>query len=274
MNKNNYFIIGLLVIFSFSFLMVAGAEEQCDKTGDLNNNDQVNVLDVQCSILSVLAVLKGLPTPDCVQCSADVNCDNKINVVDTTIVIKRALDLDLPWELDADQNNVPDTCEVEEEEETEFCVFEDENLKNVVKDALDLGSDELIKKSDAEGLTEIDAIYKEIKNLNGSECLTNLKLLNLGYNNISDVSPLSGLINLNYLDLHYNNVDVSSLSGLTNLESLNLNGNDIVDISSLSGLINLEELHLHWNDIIWDDEACAIVKAIEDDGGYVSGDDC
>ena len=67
--------------------------------------------------------------------------------------------------------------------------------------------------------------------------LTNLKWLNLSWNNISDVSALTDLTNLKWLSLELNNVsDVSPLAKLTNLEWLNLTKNPITDFSALAVL--------------------------------------
>src|SRR5687768_1744031 len=58
--------------------------------------------------------------------------------------------------------------------------------------------------------------------------LANLKELNLGSNEISDISPLSQLTNLTSLDLDSNEIsDISPLSQLTNLTSLDLSSNKI-----------------------------------------------
>ena len=75
--------------------------------------------------------------------------------------------------------------------------------------------------------------------------LTNLELLDLYGNSISDISPLSGLTNLTTLSLGENSIsDISSLSELTNLQELDLSGTSISDISALSGLTNLTFLQL------------------------------
>ena len=67
--------------------------------------------------------------------------------------------------------------------------------------------------------------------------LTNLKWLNLSWNNISDVLALTDLTNLKWLSLELNNVsDVSPLAKLTNLEWLNLTKNPITDFSALAAL--------------------------------------
>ena len=51
--------------------------------------------------------------------------------------------------------------------------------------------------------------------------MTRLNSLHLGYNNISNVAPLSGL-NLSALLLYYNSISDSNLDDLSNMTSLTL----------------------------------------------------
>ncbi len=65
---------------------------------------------------------------------------------------------------------------------------------------------------------------------------------------IEDISSLGKLTNLKLLDLASNPItDISPLK-LTNLESLSLSGNQIEDISSLAGLTELKELDLDYKE--------------------------
>ena len=89
-----------------------------------------------------------------------------------------------------------------------------------------------------------------IKSIDGAQYLTNLPVLALDQNQISDISPLSGLTKLYSLSLMGDRVsDISPLSGLKNLGSLHLTGNQISVISALSGLTNLTTLDLSGNQI-------------------------
>jgi len=89
-----------------------------------------------------------------------------------------------------------------------------------------------------------------IASLEGAQYLTGLTFLDLGGNQISDVSPLAGLTKLTYLGLNLNQVsDVSPLAGLTNLTYLGLNRNQVSDVSPLAGLTNLTELALYQNQV-------------------------
>ncbi len=125
--------------------------------------------------------------------------------------------------------------------------FYDSNLKAAVELALGI-SDPM--PSDMLALVNFNASYRGITDLTGLEHSTNLSLLNLNGNLISNISPLCGLLNLMELNLYGNQInDISSLSGLTNLTSLNLNGNQISDISCLFELPNLTNLKLGGNQI-------------------------
>ncbi len=99
-------------------------------------------------------------------------------------------------------------------------------------------------------LTHFGVISEGIVALTGLEYATNLKLLWLWDNQISNVSALSGLMELMDLDLSGNQIsDVSALSGLMDLTDLDLSGNQISDVSALSGLTDLTDLDLSGNQI-------------------------
>jgi Leucine-rich repeat (LRR) protein len=107
-----------------------------------------------------------------------------------------------------------------------------------------------------------------IKSLEPLRYLTNVKILVLDQNDISDISPLFDLPNLQHLNLIGNEIssvegieklqllqelylglnslkDATPLSTLTNLRMLGLRGNPRVsDISSLTKLTNLVEVNL------------------------------
>jgi len=125
--------------------------------------------------------------------------------------------------------------------------FPDASLRDAIEWWLDISDP---TPDDMLALTWFYAEDEGIVNLNGIEYAANLMSLDLGDNQISDISALSGLTNLECLDLGENQIsDISALSGLTNLKSLDLWGNQISDISALSGLTNLECLYLGENQI-------------------------
>ena len=66
---------------------------------------------------------------------------------------------------------------------------------------------------------------------------TQLEVLNLYSNQLTDVSPLSGLTQLTQLYLSDNQLmDVSPLAELTGLKVLNLNDNQLMDVTQLAHL--------------------------------------
>jgi hypothetical protein len=76
--------------------------------------------------------------------------------------------------------------------------------------------------------------------------MPNITNLNLGFNNLTDISALSNLTQLKELRLHENDnlEDISALNNLTNLETLSLWWTGVSDISALSSLTNLKILEL------------------------------
>ena len=120
-----------------------------------------------------------------------------------------------------------------------------------------------LTRGDLKRLGKLVADYKRIKNLSGLEHAVNLTELNLGNNEISDITPLAALTNLKRLDLGAiarptypttsalldgnPNRDVSPLASLTNLEYLNLSKNEVRDVSPLASLTKLTELDLYGN---------------------------
>ncbi len=130
--------------------------------------------------------------------------------------------------------------------------FADPSLEAVIRQKIEKPDGPLLK-SDLEGLTELHAGYGggcNIAYLSGIEHCINLQDLDLGDNEICDISSLSRLPNLKWLRLTRNQIsNISPLSCLTNLESLSLPGNQISDISPLSNLTNLQKLLLTSNPI-------------------------
>ena len=127
--------------------------------------------------------------------------------------------------------------------------FPDPNLEAAVRVSIDKPSGD-IYLNDVQGIAELDAGGKGIKNIEGIQYLTNLEVLYLYGNDISDISLLKGLTKLQTLGLCDDKVvDISALSGLKELTFLSLYNNKVQDISPLKGLTKLRTLKLANNPI-------------------------
>ena len=138
----------------------------------------------------------------------------------------------------------------------------DSNLRDAIADAIGLSRSDPIQRAHLETLVALEAKNANISNLAGLESAINLKILDLGgedvaeeegavnSNSISDLSPLRGLA-IEQLNLEYNrNIsDISAVSGMTELVRLRLTGNSISNISPVGGLRNLRLLTLNDNSI-------------------------
>jgi len=138
--------------------------------------------------------------------------------------------------------------------EREQIIFPDPALELSVRYALnkptgDLTEDELLSLEELHGEEWLG--NKEITNLEGIERCVNLSYLDLSFQRLTDLSPISGLTRLTQLHLDQNKVlaDISPISGLVNLEHLELFMNNISDISPLKNLKKLKYLHLSYNPI-------------------------
>ncbi len=103
-----------LLILILGFNLPSTASAQCpDVVGDVNQSSQVDVVDVQCSILAALGALTE--TPDLAPCAApesvDVNCDGATDVTDTIMVIAQAMGIPFPIQADANGNICPNDCD-------------------------------------------------------------------------------------------------------------------------------------------------------------------
>lgn len=77
-------------------------------------------------------------------------------------------------------------------------VFKDEHLKRVICENLSLKSD-IITRSDLEMLTDLDASNCQISDIEPLQYAVNLKSLDLDWNEVADISPLSHLGKLQML---------------------------------------------------------------------------
>ena len=95
-------------------------------------------------------------------------------------------------------------------------------------------------------LTELELIFNQITDITPLTGLTKLVNLLLGGNPLGDITPLVGLTNLESLTLFNSQAeDYTTLSQLTRLKSLQLEFSTIADLTPLSGLTELTRLSLH-----------------------------
>ncbi len=124
----------------------------------------------------------------------------------------------------------------------------DANLRQTVRESLELPDGVLLTQLEMKRLTGLDASDSQITDLTGLEHATNLTSLSLGVNEIQDLSPLARLVRLETLLIYANPLsDISPLANLVNLKRLDLGVCQISDISPLAGLIGLETLWISVN---------------------------
>ena len=122
----------------------------------------------------------------------------------------------------------------------------DTNLREAIREALQLPTGEPITQKEMQQLITLAAWHKGITDLTGLEDAIYLKQLSLRYNQIKDLAPIANLINLQELMLNRNPIsDLTPLANLINLRILRLDGcTNITDISPLQNLVNLERLYI------------------------------
>ena len=111
---------------SYGFFLLAvlassgPALAECTGTpGDLTQNGVVDVVDVQCSILSALYEQVPNSDPGIIECLggegqlplADLSCSGEVNVVDVLLNLTLALGAPLNAEVDSNGNGCHDGCE-------------------------------------------------------------------------------------------------------------------------------------------------------------------
>lgn len=89
-----------------------------------------------------------------------------------------------------------------------------------------------------------------VYNLDGLQYGTDLWKIDLSYNMVSDLSPISKLTKLRDLTFYMNKLkDISALKDLTGLERLNCGQNQIHDLTPLKNMTKLNHLDLDYNGI-------------------------
>ena len=122
----------------------------------------------------------------------------------------------------------------------------DSNLRDAIRQTLELADDIPITKPIMENLIELGAWRKNIQDLTGLKHAIYLEHLALRFNRIQDLTPITNLTHLRVLILAENPIsDLTPLSNLINLWKLELTGcQHITDISPVQNLVNLRKLYI------------------------------
>ncbi len=92
-----------------------------------------------------------------------------------------------------------------------------------------------------------DLDSQDIKVLGG---LKQLEKLNLGWNDIDDISPLASLVNLTYCGIWGNRIsDISPIANCSQLVYFDFADNKVKDISAVTGLDNVQQLWMYNNSV-------------------------
>jgi len=151
------------------------------------------------------------------------------------------------------QVSAPDELKVTVKPNPYQSYFEDPNLEIIIRYILNKPDGAIAENQ----LLSLDSLYlppvisNKVSSLNGLEFCKNLVYLEMGLQNIADISPIAPLTKLVVLNLTQNRLiaDITALANLTNLEWLDLDSNLIEDISSLTNLTKLKYLNLQLNPV-------------------------
>jgi internalin A len=127
----------------------------------------------------------------------------------------------------------------------------EEDLKKVfILQAKDKGIVDLTGLELCTNLQLLDLAKNQVTNVAPLAGLENLQSLDLSKNAISDMAPLAGLAKLQYLDLSHNQIAaLPNLDALVKISFLDLSGNQLTDIAAIGNLKSLVSLHLAANQI-------------------------
>jgi len=128
----------------------------------------------------------------------------------------------------------------------------DRNLRAAIAEALGKGDSPVVAITFDEMATlqRLDAPNKNIKDLTGLAFANNLTVLNIAYNPLSDISPVTSLTKLRQIRIHDTEVtDLSPLASLHDLEEINADHTRISNLAPLAALKNLKKLDTVHSDI-------------------------
>ena len=119
----------------------------------------------------------------------------------------------------------------------------DPNLRAAIAEALGKAPGDPIAAKEMETLDRFVAENKNISDLTGLAFAKNLTVLSIGWNPLSDFSPLASLTKLR--EVYFRDTEVADLlplSGLSDLEVINASETRITSLAPLAGLKNLQKL--------------------------------
>jgi internalin A len=103
---------------------------------------------------------------------------------------------------------------------------------------------------DVKNISRVVGPDKAIKSLVGLEHCTDLMLIDLGNNEITDLTPIANLKKLQSVSLAHNKiVDLKPLENLTAMQLLDVSDNEVSDLAPLSGMFNLRTLYVANNQL-------------------------
>lgn len=114
----------------------------------------------------------------------------------------------------------------------------------------DCGLSTISGLENALNLTYLDLSYNTIRNLTPLSAIAKLQTLNMSHNALTGLGSLSNLANLEELDISYNVVtSISPLTSCLNLKRLIANNNQITNLNDIQNLTNLTVLNVNKNSL-------------------------
>lgn len=125
--------------------------------------------------------------------------------------------------------------------------FNDENFKRALIDnGVDINNDGEITTEEMKRIRSLDISKLNIRDISEIRYATNLVTLHIGWNKISDITPLYTLTKLESLRMNDCKIDnIEVLRKLSSLKILSVTGNIIEDMSPISSLAELQELYMN-----------------------------
>jgi Leucine-rich repeat (LRR) protein len=139
--------------------------------------------------------------------------------------------------------------------------FKDANFERIVRFYLRVPETDKVMIRNVSKVTYLNINHSNIRSLEGVENFRSLKGIDLSFNQVTDLTPLTKLKHLEELILYTNKVtDVFELGKIRTLKRLDLSSNNITDIAPIAALTNLEELDLNNNKITVIDSVTKLPK--------------